>query len=70
MRMAGDGEVGSRARFLTPSTIVVANQRTAQELERVLTSPGREGKTRHRRTIGLLGGAWREMEAFCQYADR
>jgi CheY-like chemotaxis protein len=43
--------------------IVAANERLAQELERVGQTVGREGKTRHRVRAGALNGAWSEMES-------
>src|SRR5437660_2132992 len=42
--------------------IVAANQRMAQQLERVGQVVGREGKTRQRVKFGLSSGAWGEME--------
>ncbi|PWB57614.1 MAG: hybrid sensor histidine kinase/response regulator, partial [Bradyrhizobiaceae bacterium] len=42
--------------------IVAANQRMAQQLERVGQLVGREGKTRHRVRFGVTSGAWGEME--------
>ncbi len=47
----------------TFNDIVAANQRMAQQLDRVGEVVGREGKTRHRVKFGLSGGAWNEMEA-------
>jgi HAMP domain-containing protein len=43
--------------------IVAANERMAQQLERVGEVVGKEGKTRQRVKIGLQTGAWAEMEA-------
>jgi len=42
--------------------IVAANQRVAQQLERVGEVVGREGKTRQRVKFGPSNGAWAEME--------
>jgi HAMP domain-containing protein/CheY-like chemotaxis protein len=42
--------------------IVAANQRMAEQLERVGQVVGREGKTQRRVKIGLTSGAWGEME--------
>jgi len=42
--------------------IVAANQRMAQQLERVGQAVGRDGKTRQRVKFGLTNGAWGEME--------
>ena len=47
----------------TFNEIVAANQRMAQQLERVGQVVGREGKTRQRVKFGLSSGAWGEMEA-------
>ena len=46
----------------TFNEIVAANQRMAQQLERVGQVVGREGKTRQRVKFGLPHGAWGEME--------
>src|SRR5213083_2493689 len=46
----------------TFNEIVAANQRMAQQLERVGQVVGREGKTRQRVRFGLSSGAWGEME--------
>ena len=42
--------------------IVSANERMAQELERVGQVVGREGRTRKRVQLGVTAGAWGEME--------
>src|SRR3954471_22741014 len=47
----------------TFNEIVAANQRMAQQLERVGQVVGREGKTRQRVRFGLTSGAWGEMES-------
>ena len=62
VRMAGDqaGVMGKIAD--TFNEIVAANQRMAQQLERVGQVVGREGKTRQRVRFGLSEGAWGEME--------
>jgi HAMP domain-containing protein len=46
----------------TFNEIVSANQRMAQQLERVGQSVGKEGKTRQRVRFALSSGAWGEME--------
>jgi HAMP domain-containing protein/CheY-like chemotaxis protein/signal transduction histidine kinase len=63
VRLPGDqtGLVGKIAD--TFNDIVAANQRMAQQLERVGQVVGREGKTRQRVKFGLTSGAWGEMEA-------
>src|SRR5436190_6815920 len=63
VRMAGNqmGLLGKIAD--TFNEIVAANQRTAQQRERVGQVVGREGKTRQRVKFGLSHGAWGEMES-------
>src|ERR1700761_625458 len=46
----------------TFNDIVAANQRMAEQLERVGDVVGKEGKTRQRVKFGLQNGAWGEME--------
>ncbi|HZS63409.1 MAG TPA: HAMP domain-containing protein [Xanthobacteraceae bacterium] len=46
----------------TFNEIVTANQRMAQDLERVGQLVGHEGKTRHRVKFGISSGAWGDME--------
>jgi HAMP domain-containing protein/CheY-like chemotaxis protein/signal transduction histidine kinase len=46
----------------TFNDIVAANQRMAQQLERVGQVVGREGKTRQRVKFGLASGSWADME--------
>src|SRR5690349_12687299 len=46
----------------TFNDIVAANQRMAQQLERVGQVVGRDGKTRQRVRLGLATGAWADME--------
>jgi HAMP domain-containing protein/signal transduction histidine kinase/DNA-binding response OmpR family regulator len=46
----------------TFNQIVASNARMAQELERVGTVVGRQGKTRQRVKFGGQGGAWSDME--------
>ncbi|HSY86835.1 MAG TPA: HAMP domain-containing protein, partial [Verrucomicrobiae bacterium] len=46
----------------TFNDIVAANQRIAQQIERVGQVVGRDGKTRQRVKFGLSSGAWGEME--------
>jgi HAMP domain-containing protein/CheY-like chemotaxis protein/signal transduction histidine kinase len=47
----------------TFNEIVAANQRMAQQLERVGQVVGREGKTRQRVRFSLSSGSWADMEA-------
>src|SRR5436190_43044 len=62
VRMAGD-QVGLAGKIAdTFNEIVAANQRMAQQLERVGQVVGKEGKTRQRVNFGLSSGAWGEME--------
>src|SRR6478609_6633820 len=62
VRMPGDS-VGIEGKIAdTLNEIVAANQQMAQQLELVGQVVGREGKTRKRVAMGLLQGAWREME--------
>ncbi len=62
VRLPGDrtGLIGKVAD--TFNDIVAANQRMAQQLERVGQVVGRDGKTRQRVKFGLASGAWGEME--------
>src|SRR5262245_32027052 len=62
VRLPGDrtGLMGKVAD--TFNDIVSANQRMAQQLERVGQVVGRDGKTRQRVKFGLASGAWGEME--------
>src|ERR1700704_1273005 len=62
VRMAGNqvGLIGKIAD--TFNEIVAANQRMAQQLERVGEVVGRQGKTRQRVRFGIDSGAWGEME--------
>ena len=70
VRMAGD-RVGIMGKIAdTFNEIVATNQRMAQQLERVGQVVGREGRTRQRVRFGLSDGAWGEMEASRQFADR
>src|ERR1700726_3577145 len=62
VRMAGS-QVGLLGKIAdTFNEIVAANERMAQQLERVGHVVGREGKTRNRVKFVLSGGAWGEME--------
>src|SRR3982075_1601131 len=63
VRMAGNqvGLIGKIAD--TFNEIVAANQRMAQQLERVGEVVGRQGKTRQRVRFGIGSGAWGEMES-------
>src|SRR6266550_1087 len=62
VRMTGD-HLGIEGKIAdTFNEIVAANQRMAQQLERVGQVVGKEGKTRQRVNFGLPSGAWSEME--------
>ena len=62
VRMAGS-QVGLLGKIAdTFNEIVAANERMAQQLERVGHVVGREGKTRQRVKFGQTHGAWGEME--------
>jgi HAMP domain-containing protein/CheY-like chemotaxis protein/signal transduction histidine kinase len=62
VRMAGD-QVGIKGKIADSfNEIIAANQRMAQQLERVGQVVGRDGKTKHRVKFGLSEGAWGEME--------
>src|SRR6201747_2146010 len=56
-RLGIDGKIAD-----TFNEIVAANQRMAQQLERVGQVVGREGKTRQRVKFGLASGSWADME--------
>ncbi|GIK95998.1 MAG: histidine kinase [Alphaproteobacteria bacterium] len=62
VRLPGDqtGLIGKIADVF--NEIVAANQRMAQQLERVGQLVGREGKTRQRVRLGQSSGAWGQME--------
>jgi HAMP domain-containing protein/CheY-like chemotaxis protein/signal transduction histidine kinase len=62
VRMSGDylGIDGKIAD--TFNEIIAANERMAQQLERVGQVVGREGKTRQRVKFGLASGSWADME--------
>ena len=62
VRMTGDhqGVDGKIADLF--NEIVAANERMAQQLERVGQAVGREGKTRQRVKFGLSSGSWADME--------
>src|SRR6476660_3880240 len=63
VRMSGD-QIGIMGKVAdTFNEIVAANQRIAQQLERVGQVVGREGKTRQRVRFGFSEGAWGEMES-------
>ncbi|MFL6825667.1 MAG: hypothetical protein ACJ8E2_04315, partial [Bradyrhizobium sp.] len=58
VRMTGD-HLGIEGKIAdTFNEIVAANQRMAQQLERVGQVVGREGKTRQRVKFGLASGSW------------
>ena len=62
VRMSGE-QVGARGRIVeTFNEIAAANQRMAQQLERVGQDVGRDGRTRQRVKLGVPSGAWGEME--------
>ena len=62
VRLPGD-QVGIEGKIAdTFNEIVAANQRMAQQLERVGQVVGKEGKTQQRVRFGLSSGAWGEME--------
>src|SRR6516162_7329563 len=62
VRMSGS-QVGLLGKIAdTFNEIVAANQRMAQQLERVGQVVGREGKTRQRVKFGLASGSWADME--------
>ena len=62
VRMTGD-HLGIEGKIAdTFNEIVAANQRMAQQLERVGQVVGREGKTRQRVKFGLSSGSWADME--------
>src|SRR3954451_590447 len=63
VRMSGD-HLGLEGKIAdTFNEIVAANQRMAQQLERVGQRVGKEGKTKQRVRFGLSSGAWGEMES-------
>src|SRR5271170_1169946 len=61
MKRDQDGIAGKIAD--TFNDIVAANERMAQQLERVGEVVGREGRTRQRVRFGIADGAWGEMES-------
>ena len=61
VRMSGD-RLGIEGKVAdTFNEIVAANQRMAQQLERVGQRVGKEGKTKQRVRFGISSGAWGEM---------
>src|SRR5438046_575100 len=63
VRLSG-GQMGLLGKIAdTFNEIVAANERMAQQLERVGQVVGREGKTRQRVKFPLSSGAWGEMES-------
>src|SRR5215203_1843972 len=63
VRISGD-HVGIEGKIAdTFNEIVAANQRMAQQLERVGQRVGKEGKTKQRVRFGLSSGSWGEMES-------
>jgi HAMP domain-containing protein/CheY-like chemotaxis protein/signal transduction histidine kinase len=63
VRMAGEDESLLGKIADTFNDIVAANQRMAEQIERVGELVGREGQTRHRVKFSLSGGAWGEIES-------
>ncbi|WJR80463.1 HAMP domain-containing protein [Bradyrhizobium sp. NP1] len=62
VRMSGD-QLGIDGKIAdTFNEIIAANERMAQQLERVGQVVGREGKTRQRVRFGLASGSWADME--------
>src|SRR5215468_7445644 len=62
VRMTGD-HLGIEGKIAdTFNEIVAANERMAQQLERVGQVVGREGNTRQRVKFGLASGSWADME--------
>ena len=62
VRMSGE-RAGAQGKIVdTFNEIAAANQRMAQQLERVGQDVGRDGRTRQRVKLGVSGGAWGEME--------
>src|ERR1700693_2846914 len=62
VRMTGD-HLGIDGKIAdTFNEIVAANERMAQQLERVGQVVGREGKTRQRVKFDLSSGSWADME--------
>jgi HAMP domain-containing protein/CheY-like chemotaxis protein/signal transduction histidine kinase len=63
VRMSSD-QLGLEGKIAdTFNEIVAANQRMAQQLERVGQVVGREGKTRQRVKFSLSSGSWADMES-------
>jgi two-component sensor histidine kinase/PAS domain-containing protein len=62
VRMAGghDGLAGEIADAV--NVLAAANQRIAQQVERLGDEVGRDGRTHQRVMLGLSGGGWSEME--------
>ena len=57
------GRIGIEGKIAdTLNEIAAANERMAQQLERVGQRVGKEGKTKQRVRFGLSSGAWGEME--------
>src|SRR5438034_8745190 len=62
VRLSG-GQMGLLGKIAdTFNEIVAANERMAQQLERVGQVVGREGKTRQRVKFDLSSGSWADME--------
>ncbi|MBL6939365.1 MAG: HAMP domain-containing protein [Alphaproteobacteria bacterium] len=62
VRLPGD-QIGLAGKIAdTFNEIVAANQRMAEELDKVGALVGREGKTRHRVKFAMTAGAWGGME--------
>src|SRR5688572_9759146 len=62
VRMSGE-TVGARGKIVDVfNEIAAANQRMAQQLQRVGQDVGRDGRIRQRVKLGVSSGAWGEME--------
>jgi HAMP domain-containing protein len=62
VRVSGE-RAGAQGKIVdTFNEIAAANQRMAQQLERVGQDVGRDGRTRQRVKLGVSGGAWGDME--------
>jgi hypothetical protein len=62
VRLSGD-QTGLAGKIAdTFNDIVAANQRMAEQLDKIGGLVGREGKTRHRVKFGVATGSWGEME--------
>src|ERR1700710_143709 len=63
VRLGGD-QIGLAGKIAdTFNDFVAANERMAEQLDRVGETVGRQGKTRHRVKFALTTGSWGEMES-------